>query len=199
MQRNPFVKQKGGKETANALLTQAAEKMLSDIWISIKEFLLDYQWKPFVKVLEGREGEREMGTKMTRKTCQVQAIKKLEITQGHKMKCLTKQIIMWVLSALERSWTEYELRVKGQRILIEKMKLEGERGTFRPWKQHEKKEVLAQFEEQGVEVGCWERRWNEVKKGRTLEWCWGTCWGSEREARVNGRLSSRFIQKQSRK
>lgn len=168
MQRNPFVKQKGGKETANALLTQAGEKMLSDIWISVEEFLLDYQWKPFVKVLEGREGEREMDTKMTRKTCQVQAIKKLEITQAHKMKCLTKQIIMWVLSALERSWTEYELRVKGQRILIEKI----ERGTFRPWKQHEKKEVLAQFEEQGVEVGCWERRWNEVKKGRALERCW---------------------------
>ena len=59
------------------------------------------------------------------------------------------------------------MRVKGQRILIEKI----ERATFRPWKQHEKKEVLAQFEEQGVEVGCWERRWNEVKKGRALERC----------------------------
>jgi len=45
------------------------------------------------------------------------------------------------------------LRVKGQRILIEKMKLEGERGTFRPQKQHEKKEVLAQFEEQGWRWG----------------------------------------------
>lgn len=61
------------------------------------------------------------------------------------------------------------MRVKGQRILIEKIKLEKERGTFRPRKQHEKKEVLAQFEEQGVEVGWWESRWNEVKKGRTLE------------------------------
>ena len=61
------------------------------------------------------------------------------------------------------------MRVKGQRILIEKMKLEGERGTFRPQKQHEKKEVLAQFEEQGVELEWWERRWDEVKKGRTLE------------------------------
>ena len=61
------------------------------------------------------------------------------------------------------------MRVKGQRILIEKMKLEGERGTFRPQKQHEKKEVLAQFEEQGVELEWWERRWDEVKKGRSLE------------------------------
>ena len=61
------------------------------------------------------------------------------------------------------------MRVKGQRILIEKMKLEGERGTFRPQKQHEKKEILAQFEEQGVELEWWERRWDEVKKGRTLE------------------------------
>ena len=61
------------------------------------------------------------------------------------------------------------MRVKGQRILIEKMKLEGERGTFRPQKQHEKKEVLAQFEEQGVELEWWQRRWDEVKKGRTLE------------------------------
>ena len=61
------------------------------------------------------------------------------------------------------------MRVKGQRILIEKMKLEGEIGTFRPQKQHEKKEVLAQFEEQGVELEWWERRWDEVKKGRTLE------------------------------
>ena len=61
------------------------------------------------------------------------------------------------------------MRVKGQRILIEKMKLEGERGTFRPQKQHEKKEVLAQFEEQGVEWEWWERRWDEVKKGRSLE------------------------------
>ena len=33
------------------------------------------------------------------------------------------------------------------------MKLEGERGTFRPQKQHEKKEVLAQFEEQGWRWG----------------------------------------------
>ena len=49
------------------------------------------------------------------------------------------------------------------------MKLEGERGTFRPQKQHEKKEILAQFEEQGVELEWWERRWDEVKKGRTLE------------------------------
>ena len=80
----------GGEETANALLAQAGEKMLSDIWTSIKEFLLHYQWEPFVKVLEGREGEREMDTKMTRKTCQVQVIKTLEITQGHKIKCLTK-------------------------------------------------------------------------------------------------------------
>ena len=61
------------------------------------------------------------------------------------------------------------MRVKGQRILIEKMKLEGERGTFRPQKQHEKKEILAQFEEQGVELEWWERRWDEVKKGRSLE------------------------------
>ena len=80
----------GRKETANTLPTQAGEKMLSDIWTSIKEFLLHYQWEPFVKVLEGREGEREMDTKMTRRTCQVQAIKTLEITQGHKTKCLTK-------------------------------------------------------------------------------------------------------------
>ena len=45
--------------------------------------------------------------------------------------------------------------------------MEGGRGTFRLRKEHESKEAPVQFGEQRLGV-AWERRWNEVRKGRTF-------------------------------